>query len=52
MKLLLRPPGRGNWRPVLLTVDAGRNSPLPLEFHVNQRVSLGGHAFRVARVLP
>lgn len=50
--LLLRPPGRGNWKPVLLTVDASRNSPLPLQFHVNQRVELGGLVFRVAKVMP
>lgn len=52
MTLTLRPPGRGNWTPVLLVVDEGRNCPLPLEFHVNQRVELGGHVFRIAKVTP
>lgn len=50
--LLLRPFGRGNWKPVLLRVEQSRNSPLPLEFHVNQRVVLGGHVFRVSKVMP
>lgn len=50
--LVLRPLGRGNWSPVLLRVEQSRNSPLPLEFHVNQRVEFGGHVFRVAKVMP
>lgn len=50
--LVLRPPGRGNWKPVLLHIDQSRNCPLPLEFHVNQRVELGGYVFRVCKVLP
>jgi hypothetical protein len=50
--LVLRPPGRGNWKPVLLRVEHSRNSPLPLEFYRNQRVELGGHVFRVAKVMP
>lgn len=50
--LILRPPGRGNWKPVVLRVEQGRNSPLPLEFHRNQRVELGGHVFRVSKVMP
>jgi hypothetical protein len=52
MTLILRPPGRGNWKPVTLTVSQCRNSPLPLEFHVNQRVTLAGHVLRIAKVLP
>lgn len=50
--LVLRPCGRGNWKPVLLRIEQGRNSPLPLEFHRNQRVELGGYVFRVCQVLP
>ena len=51
MTLLLRPPGRGNWRPVLLRVE-GWHAPLPLEFAINQRVVLAGREFRIARVMP
>jgi len=50
--LVLRPLGRGNWKPVLLRVEISRNCPLPLEFHVNQCVLLGGQFFRVAKVMP
>jgi hypothetical protein len=50
--VVLRPLGRGNWAPVVLRVDHGKNTPLPLEFYVGQRVELGGHVFRVSKVLP
>jgi hypothetical protein len=50
--LVLRPPGRGNWKPVVLRIDQSRNTPLPLEFHRGQRVELGGHVFRVVGVQP
>lgn len=52
MTLVLRPPGRGNWKPVVIAIELGRNCPLPLEFHRDQRVELGGHVFRVSKVLP
>jgi hypothetical protein len=50
--LILRPIGRGNWKPVLLRVEHSKNCPLPLEFHVDQRVTLAGHVLRIAKVLP
>jgi hypothetical protein len=52
MTLHLRPPGRGNWRVVVLTIEHSRNCPLPLEFHRNQRVVLAGHVLRVSKVMP
>lgn len=52
MTVILRPLGRGNWKPVVLVVDQSRNCPRPLEFHVEQRVELGGRVFRVVRVTP
>lgn len=52
MTLHLRPPGRGNWTPLVLIVSPGKNSPLPLEFYVGQRMDIAGHVFRVAKLLP
>lgn len=52
MTIVLRPIGRGNWAPVLLVVSPGKNSPLPLEFYVGQRLELCGHVFRVSRLMP
>jgi hypothetical protein len=51
MTLILRPPGRGNWTPVVLTLEQSRHSPKPLLVKVGERVPLGGQVFRVARVL-
>jgi hypothetical protein len=50
--LLLRPPGRGNWSPVVVALEGGKNAPLPLEVHVGQRLTIAGRVFRIARVLP
>lgn len=50
--VVLRPPGKGNWTPVVVRVEQSRNAPLPLEFHRNQRVQIGGHVLRVAKVMP
>lgn len=50
MILTLRPPGRGNWTPVMLRVEQSRHAPLPLYFHRGQRLQLGGQTFRVVRV--
>jgi|GEM_PF-2111615 len=51
MQLTLRPVGRGNWQPVVLTIKPGRNSPLPLYVERWQRVQLGGQWYRVVEVL-
>lgn len=51
MKLILRPPGRGNWATVVLTVE-GRRAPPPMFFAVGQKLVLGGQTFKVARVQP
>jgi hypothetical protein len=50
MTLILRPPGRGNWAPLIVKIDGQRAAPL-LVF-VGQLVTLGGQVFRVARVQP
>lgn len=47
MTLLLRPPGRGNWTPVLLRLDG---PCAPLLFRVNERLHLGGQVYRIAKV--
>jgi hypothetical protein len=49
--LILRPPGRGNWTPVVVTIAQSRHAPVPLEFHVGQRVEFGGQMLRVCAVL-
>jgi hypothetical protein len=50
--LILRPPGRGAWTPVVLTFEQSKHSPLPLEVFVGQRWTLGGKVFRVSKVMP
>jgi hypothetical protein len=50
--LILRPPGRGNWKPIVLSFAASKHSPLPLEVFAGQRVTISTHVFRVAKVLP
>jgi hypothetical protein len=50
--LILRPPGRGAWTPVVLTVENSRHAPLPLEVFVGQRWTLGGKVFRISEVRP
>jgi hypothetical protein len=50
--LTLRPPGRGNWKPVTLRVEGEPHLPPPMFFAVGQRLTLGGMVFRVAKVLP
>jgi hypothetical protein len=52
MRLILRPPGRGNWKPVQIELRNSKHAPLPLEVHVGQRWVLGQHVFRVAKVMP
>lgn len=48
--LICRPPGRGNWAPVVLTVEGKRASPLLIR--AGQRFTLGGLVLRIARVVP
>lgn len=52
MTLILRPPGRGNWKPVTMKVTGNPHLPPPMFFAVGQIVPLGGMVFRVSRVLP
>lgn len=52
MTLLLRPPGRGNWRPVTVVVSGEPHLPPPMYFAVGQRITLGGQVFRIAKVMP
>lgn len=46
--LILKPIGRGNWKPVTLVVD-GRHAAL-LTVRVGDRLVLGGVTFRVCGV--
>lgn len=48
MTLVLRPIGRGRWRPVVLKVDGDRAAPLLVR--VGDRLPLGGVVFRVSEV--
>lgn len=52
MKLVLRPPGKGNHTPIFLTIEGRRTAPLfaPLVFRRNQRIELGGIIYRVSKV--
>ena len=48
--LILRPPGRGNWAPLILAVEGKRAAPLLIR--KGQRLPLGGVIYRIAKVLP
>lgn len=50
MTLLLRPPGKGNWSPVIVVID-GRHA-VPLEFRRGDLFPLAGQVFRIVKVLP
>ena len=51
MTLILRPPGRGNWAPVVMTIEQSKHSPLPLYVSRGQVLPIGGQLLRVVRVL-
>ena len=50
MTLILRPIGRGNWRPVPWLLDEARLPPMLIK--VGDRFTLGGLEWRVSKVLP
>lgn len=51
MVLITKPPGRGNWAIVVISVAQSRNAPLPLEFHIGQRINFGERLLRVVAIL-
>lgn len=48
--LTLRPPGRGNWTPVVIRIEQSRHAPLPLYVVPGQRLLIGGQELRVVSV--
>lgn len=52
MKLYLVPPGRGNWAPIVLTVERLGKAPPPMFIERNQRLALGGVVYRISKVTP
>ncbi len=48
--LVLKPKGRGNWTPIVLTVDGDRATPLLVK--VGETVTLAGIVFRICKVIP
>lgn len=48
MTLVLKPIGRGRWRPMSIVIDEWRIPPLFVT--VGQRIPIGGIVFRVARI--
>lgn len=50
MTLILKPTGRGRWRPMAIEVDERRVPPMFVQ--AGQRIVIGGIVFRVAKVLP
>nr|WP_214692502.1 hypothetical protein [Variovorax paradoxus] len=48
--LVLRPIGRGNWKPLIVAIEGQRAAPLLVR--VGQVVPLGGVNFRISKVLP
>ena len=53
MTLVLVPCGRGRWSPIRVSYDPRRRQlPNLVEVKVNDRIPIGGIAYRVARVEP
>lgn len=50
MRLILKPPGRGNWTPLVIDYTGPRL--LPLVVHVGMTIVLAGVTFRVVEVRP
>ena len=50
MTLVLKPRGRGNWKPVLMTLAGERAAPLLLR--AGMFLELGGIVFRITKVQP
>jgi hypothetical protein len=48
--LTLKPRGRGNWRPLVITIIGDRASPLLIR--PGQLLTLGGVVFRICTVSP
>lgn len=48
--LILRPKGRGNWKPLVVAIEGERASPLLVK--VGQLLTLGGIVYRIAKVFP
>lgn len=51
MTLVIRPVGRGNWRPVRMTIDDPQRAG-PMLVQPGARFELGGVVWRVVRVEP
>lgn len=49
MTLTLRPPGRGNWHPLVMRLSGARSS---LFIRVGQTLFLGGITYRISKVEP
>lgn len=47
--LILRPKGRGNWKPVVVAIEGQRAAPLLVR--AGQTVMLGGVVWRICKVL-
>ena len=52
MTLYLRPTGRGNWTVVIMQISTNRTSPVPIEVHKGDCITIAGRSFRVCRVGP
>lgn len=50
MTVILRPWGRGNWAPLILTIEGKHATPLFIR--IGQPVRLGGMDYRISKVIP
>lgn len=48
--LILKPKGRGNWKPLVVAIEGERVGALTVR--VGQTIPIGGIVFRIAKVLP
>lgn len=50
MSLILKPVGRGRWRPMTIVIDEWRIPPMLVA--KGQRITIGGVVFRIAEIEP
>lgn len=50
MTLVFRPPGPGNWAPVLVTIDQSRHAPNLLDLKPGDVVSFGACRLRLVEI--
>lgn len=50
MTLVLRPPGRGNWAPLIVRIEGKRFAPMAENVRPGMFFTLGSRTYRIAEV--